>query len=432
MGKYADIVPLETSPDPGETGRPTCCHSAGKGINAIVRGTALKDQYHFPLESFMTRERFERIKAFSEDKETPCLIIDLDIIRKNYEDLRRNLPFAKIYYAVKANPDDAVVALLRDLGSSFDVASRYELDQLLKLEVPPERMSFGNTIKKEKDIAYFYEKGVRLFVTDSITDLDKLSRAAPGSKVFFRLLTEGLGADWPLSKKFGSHPDLARQLIKTAVRFGLVPYGISFHPGSQQRDVGQWSSALTTVAQLFAWARDDLMVDLKMINMGGGFPANYIEPTDTLAQYTEDIKRFLDNSFKNDWPEEIIIEPGRSMAGDAGVIVSEIINIAKKSVHERYPWIFLDIGKFGGLIETLDEAIKYPVYFEGEGTAVDVILAGPTCDSMDILYEKTTYMMPETSRIGDRVFILTTGAYTKSYSSIYFNGFPPLASYILQ
>ena len=432
MGKYADIVPLETSPDPGETGRPTCCHSAGKGINAIARGTALKDQYHFPLESFMTRERFERIKAFSEDKETPCLIIDLDIIRKNYEDLRRNLPFAKIYYAVKANPDDAVVALLRDLGSSFDVASRYELDQLLKLEVPPERMSFGNTIKKEKDIAYFYEKGVRLFVTDSITDLDKLSRAAPGSKVFFRLLTEGLGADWPLSKKFGSHPDLARQLIKTAVRFGLVPYGISFHPGSQQRDVGQWSSALTTVAQLFAWARDDLMVDLKMINMGGGFPANYIEPTDTLAQYTEDIKRFLDNSFKNDWPEEIIIEPGRSMAGDAGVIVSEIINIAKKSVHERYPWIFLDIGKFGGLIETLDEAIKYPVYFEGEGTAVDVILAGPTCDSMDILYEKTTYMMPETSRIGDRVFILTTGAYTKSYSSIYFNGFPPLASYILQ
>jgi ornithine decarboxylase len=174
------------------------------------------------------------------------------------------------------------------------------------------------------------------------------------------------------------------------------------------------------------------MVDLKMINMGGGFPANYIEPTDTLAQYADDIKRFLDNCFKNEWPEEIIIEPGRSMAGDAGVIVSEIVNIAKKSVHERYPWVFLDIGKFGGLIETLDEAIKYPIYFEGEGTAVDVILAGPTCDSMDILYEKTTYLMPDTTRIGERVYILTTGAYTQSYSSIYFNGFPPLSSYILQ
>jgi len=391
----------------------------------------VKDQYHFPLETFMPRERFERIKAFAEDKETPCLIIDLDIIRKNYEDLRRYLPFAKIYYAVKANPDNAVVSLLKDMGSCFDIASRYELDQLLGLGIQPERISYGNTIKKEKDIAYFYEKGVRLFVTDSITDLDKISRAAPGSRVFFRLLTEGLGADWPLSKKFGSHPDLVRQLIKTAVRFGLEPYGISFHTGSQQRDVGQWSSALTTVSQLFAWARDDLKVNLKMINMGGGFPATYIEPTDSLGQYAEDIKRFLDNCFKNDWPEEIIIEPGRSMAGDAGVIVSEIINIAKKSVHERYPWVFLDIGKFGGLIETLDEAIKYPIYFEGEGTAVDVILAGPTCDSMDILYEKTTYMMPENARIEDRVYILTTGAYTQSYSSIYFNGFPPLSSYIL-
>lgn len=391
----------------------------------------MNDQYRFPLENFISREKFDRIKSFAADKETPCLILDLDVIRKNFEDLRKNLPFAKIYYAVKANPDDAVVSLLRDLGANFDVATRYELDQLLRLGVSPDRMSYGNTIKKEKDIAYFYEKGIRLFVTDSLTDLDKISRAAPGSKVFFRLLTEGLGADWPLSRKFGSHPDLARQLIKTAVRFGLQPYGISFHPGSQQRDVGQWSSALTTVAQLFNWAREDAHIDLKMINMGGGFPANYIEPTDTLAQYADDIRRFLDNSFKDHWPEEIIIEPGRSMAGDAGIIVAEIVNIAKKSVHDRYPWVFLDIGKFGGLIETLDEAIKYPIYFEGQGNAIDVILAGPTCDSMDIMYEKATVLMPESARIGDRVFILTTGAYTQSYSSIYFNGFPPLSSYIL-
>lgn len=391
----------------------------------------VKNSYSFPLENYMSREKFERIREFAKDKETPCLILDLDVIRKNYENLRTYLPYATVYYAVKANPDDAVISLLRDLGSCFDVASRYELDQLLRLGVSPDRMSFGNTIKKEKDIAYFYEKGIRLYVTDSLTDLDKISRAAPGSKVFFRLLTEGLGADWPLSKKFGSHPDLARQLIKTAVRFGLQPYGISFHPGSQQRDVGQWSSALTTVSQLFHWARHELNVDLKMINMGGGFPANYLEPTDSLQQYAEDIKRFLDNSFGLIWPEQIIIEPGRSMAGDAGVIVAEIVNIAKKSVHDRLPWVFLDIGKFSGLIETLDEAIKYPIYFEGDGPAQQIILAGPTCDSMDILYEKTPYFMPANARIGERVYILTTGAYTQSYSSVYFNGFPPLKSYIL-
>jgi ornithine decarboxylase len=388
--------------------------------------------YSFPLENYMSREKFERIKAFAKDKETPALVIDLDVIKANYEALRTNLPYAKVYYAVKANPDDQVVATLRDLGANFDVATRFELDQLLRLGVSPDRLSYGNTIKKERDIAYFYEKGVRLFVTDSPSDLDKISRAAPGARVFFRLLTEGLGADWPLSKKFGSHPDLARQLIKLSVRLGLEPYGISFHPGSQQRDVGAWSSAITTTGQIFRWAREEANVNLRMLNMGGGFPADYVEPTDSLQQYAEDIGRFLDNNFKGAWPEEIIIEPGRSMAGNSGVIVAEIVNIAKKSVHERYPWVFIDIGKFGGLIETLDEAIKYPIYFEGSGNSRDAIIAGPTCDSMDILYEKWTYTMPDGARIGDRVYILSTGAYTQSYSSIYFNGFPPLASYILR
>jgi ornithine decarboxylase len=395
-------------------------------------GELIETPYSFPLEHFMGMEKLERIKAFGKGKETPFLVLDLDVIKANYEALRTNLPFAKVYYAIKANPHDEVVAALRDLGSNFDVATRFELDQALRLGVSPDRLSFGNTIKKERDIAYFYEKGVRLFVTDSPSDLDKISRAAPGSRVFFRLLTEGLGADWPLSKKFGSHPDLARALIKLSVRLGLEPYGISFHPGSQQRDVGAWSSALTTVGQLFRWAREEAGVRLKMLNMGGGFPADYVEPTDTLQQYAEDISRFLDNSFKGAWPEEIIIEPGRSMAGNAGVIVAEIVNIAKKSVHERYPWVFLDVGKFGGLIETLDEAIKYPIYFEGSGKAQEIIIAGPTCDSMDILYEKWTYTMPDSARIGDRVYVLTTGAYTQSYSSVYFNGFPPLSAYILR
>jgi ornithine decarboxylase len=388
--------------------------------------------YQFPLENFMSREKFERIKAFAKGKDTPVLILDLDVIKANYEALRTNIPYAKVYYAVKANPNDEVIGLLRDLGSNFDVASRYELDQLLGLGVAPERLSYGNTIKKERDIAYFYEKGVRLFVTDSPSDLDKISRAAPGSRVFFRLLTEGLGADWPLSKKFGCHPDLARQLIKLSVRLGLEPYGISFHPGSQQRDVGAWSSAITQAGMLFRWAREEANVELKMLNMGGGFPADYVEPTDSLAQYAEDIGRFLDNNFKDHMPQEIIIEPGRSMAGNAGVIVAEIVNIAKKSVHERYPWVFIDVGKFGGLIETLDEAIKYPIYFEGSGNARSIIIAGPTCDSMDILYEKWTYTMPDSARIGDKVYILSTGAYTRSYSSIYFNGFPPLEECILK
>lgn len=390
-----------------------------------------KIQYSFPLETYISEERLRRIREFSQSIETPCLIIDLDVVKAKYLELRQHLPFASIYYAVKANPNDEVLCLLRDLGSSFDVASRYELDQVLRLGVSPERISYGNTIKKRKDIAYFYEKGVRLYATDSVSDLNSISDAAPGSKVFFRLLTEGLGADWPLSRKFGSHPDLTRQLIKLAVRLGLEPYGISFHPGSQQRDVGQWSTALTTVGQLFRTAKEEIHVDLKMVNMGGGFPANYLEPSDSISSYAENIERYLGNGFGSHLPEIVIIEPGRSLVGDSGVIVTEIVNIAKKSVHDRYSWVFLDIGKFGGLIETLDEAIKYPIYFEGSGEAQEVIIAGPTCDSMDILYEKWAYTMPSSARIGQRAYVFTAGAYTQSYSSICFNGFPPLRAYML-
>jgi len=389
-------------------------------------------RYDFPLENYISPEKFERLKAFASDKETPCLILDLDVVRAKYQELRDNLPFAKIYYSVNANPHEEVLSLLRDLGSCFNLSSRYELDRLLALGVEPYRMLFGNTVKKAKDIAYFFERGVRLFATDSISDLNLISDSAPGSRVYFRLLTDGLGADRPQSKKSGCQPDLARQLVKTAVRFGLEPYGLSFHPGSQQRDVGQWSSGLTTVGQLLRSIREEIHVDLKMVNMGGGLPANYLEPADSIASYAENIKRFMDNSFKEVWPEEVIIEPGRSMVGDSGVIVSEIVNIAKKSVHERYTWVFLDIGMFGGLLETLDESIKYPVYFEGAGKEIETILAGPTCDSMDILYEKLTYTMSESSRIGDRVYIFTAGAYTQSFSSIYFNGFPPLAVYIIR
>jgi ornithine decarboxylase len=398
----------------------------------MARTTAEVPKYAFPLGNFIPEERFASLKEFAASKETPCLILDLDSIRARYGELRANFPFAKIYYPVRANPHDEVLSLLRDLGSSFDLASRFELDRLLGLGVSPDRMRFGNTVKKRRDIAYFFERGVRLFATDSMSDLNTISGAAPGSKVYFRILTDNLGADVPLSKKSGCQPDLARQLVKAAVRFGLEPYGLSFHPGSQQRDVGQWSSALTTVGHLTRSIREDIHVDLKMVDMGGGLPANYLEPADPIAQYAENIKRFIDNSFKDGWPEEIIMEPGRFLAGEAGIIVSEIVNIARKSVHERYTWVFLDAGMFGGLLETLGEAIKYPIYFEGSGKAIETILAGPTCDSMDILYEKWTYAMPESARIGDRAYIFTAGAYTQSYSSVYFNGFPPLAVYVLR
>lgn len=392
-----------------------------------------------PLFDYITKKDFIKIKKFAKGKKTPFLVIDLKKIEEKYDELTKNMPYAKIYYAVKANPEDDIIKLLARKGSNFDVATIYELDQLLRLKISPKRISFGNTIKKEEDIAYAYKKGIRLFATDLISDIKKLAKAAPGSKVFFRIIMEGGSADWPLSRKFGAHPDMIYHLIFEAKKLGLIPYGVSFHVGSQQRDIGQWDQAISQCKYLFDAVKEE-GIELKLINMGGGFPANYISPTHNLETYSKEITRFLEDDFGENFSNklEIIIEPGRSIAADAGVIVTEVVMISKKSLSNQFDWVYLDVGKFGGLIETLDELIKYPIFTENyrkppkEKECREVILAGPTCDSTDTLYEKHKYFLPKSLKEGDRLYILSTGAYTRSYSSIYFNGFPPLEVYIVK
>jgi len=387
------------------------------------------DGYDFDLERFMSREDFDKITKFCSKKETPFLVLDLNKVDEKYDELTGAFPFSKIYYAIKANPHDEVLKLLAGKGSCFDVASTYELDQIMALGVGPERLSYGNTIKKSRDIAYAFSKGVRLFATDSEDDLNKIAKNAPGSRVFFRLLTDGSGADWPLSRKFGAHQDVTIKLIEMASKLDVEPYGVSFHVGSQQRDIGQWDNAISACRYIFDWAKE-MGISLKMINMGGGFPASYQDPNLDFSVYRTEITRFLKEDFGDEFPE-ILIEPGRSMVGDAGILVGEVVLVSQKAEYNQYVWVYLDVGKFGGLIETLDEAIKYPIFIDKKGKAMEAILAGPTCDSMDILYENFKYTIPDTTEEGDRVYFFTAGAYTASYSSIEFNGFPPLKTYIL-
>ncbi|MDD2479745.1 MAG: type III PLP-dependent enzyme [Victivallaceae bacterium] len=368
--------------------------------------------------------------SFSDQLETPFQLVLEDIVRQKYIELCENIPFAKIYYAVKANPASEIITLLNTLGSNFDVASVYELRKLLSLGVKAERLSCGNTIKKTADIKEFYDAGIRLFVTDSESDLRNIAKAAPGSKIFVRLLTEGLmTADWPLSRKFGCNPDMAYDLLVLAKKLDLDPYGISFHVGSQQRDIAAWDNAIAKVKYLFDWVTEE-DIKLKCINMGGGFPAHYIEKTNSIDVYAKEITRYLQEDFGDDLPE-IIVEPGRSLVADAGVLVTETVLIARKSRTALERWVYTDVGKFNGMMETLNESIKYPLYTTKKGLAEKCILAGPTCDSVDTLYEDYQYELPLNLAIGDRLYWLSTGAYTSSYSAVEFNGFPPLKTYVI-
>ncbi|MDR3147478.1 MAG: type III PLP-dependent enzyme [Treponema sp.] len=388
-----------------------------------------------PRADFVSDKDWERFLEFSGDLETPCIVFNLDTIRLNYQRLRGFFPYSQIYYAVKANPEPEIISLLAELGANFDIASRWELDMVLALGISAERVSYGNTIKKATDVAYFYEKGVRLYATDSKEDLKHIAGNAPGSRVYVRILIDASStADWPLSRKFGCHPDMAYDLLIMARDLGLAPCGISFHVGSQQRDIGQWDDAIAKTKYLFSSLEEDEGIHLSMINMGGGFPAPYTQATNDLAEYAAEIKRYLVDDFGDDLPK-IILEPGRSLVGNGGILVSEVVLISRKNNTALNRWVYLDTGKFNGLIETLDESIKYPIVsckdLPGCKEA-EVILAGPTCDSMDILYEDYKYRLPVDLKIGDRLYFLSAGAYTASYASVGFNGFPPIKTHIMR
>ena len=196
-------------------------------------------------------------------------------------------------------------------------------------------------------------------------------------------------------------------------------------------DLEQWDRAVGRTAELF-FALQEEGVDLRMINMGGGFPAHYRADVPSMQKYALAVMQAVTKHFGNNLPE-IIIEPGRSMVGDAGLIQTEVVLISKKDHAEKKRWVYLDIGKFGGLAETMDEAIKYRfrTKYESNKKQGPVVIAGPTCDSADILYEKTEYRLPLDLKVGDKIEILATGAYTSSYSSVNFNGFAPLKTYCI-
>src|ERR1700730_5510518 len=380
----------------------------------------------------MTPDMTERIARFIAENrpETPCLVVDIDVIAEAYDLLRWYLPLARVYYAVKANPAPQIVAMLERKGANFDVASRGEIELCLANGIAADPLSFGKTIKKEKDIAFAYQSGLRLFAFDSAFELDKLARAAPGAQVFCRILVACEGAEWPLSRKFGCAPGMAVELLRRARDLGLDPYGVSFHVGSQQTDLAQWDGAVGRAAEMFSLlAAAD--IELRMVNVGGGFPAHYRSDVPAIDGYARAVMAAITRHFGNHLPE-IIVEPGRSLVGDAGIIQSEVVLISEKGSADGRRWVYLDVGKFNGLAETMDESIKYRIMTPGRaGASGPVVLAGPTCDSADILYEHTEYRLPLGLEVGDKLQILSTGAYTASYASVGFNGFSPIQTYCI-
>ncbi len=352
---------------------------------------------------------------------SPNLVIDLDEVKSNYNKFTKYFKGIKPFYAVKANPNKNIISLLNKLGCNFDCASIKEIKDCIKLDVDPQKISYGNTIKKADDIKKAFILGINLYAYDCEAELYKISKSAPRSKVFCRIQVPNGGAEWPLSRKFGCLPSLSENLLIRAVDLKLNPIGLSFHVGSQQLSTKTWDISIKLTANIYKKMAKKNM-HLNFINLGGGVPVDYRSKKKNIKEYSNDIKNSLKKHFGKNIPAEVILEPGRFLVASAGILETEVILVTDKN-YGKDKWAYLDVGRYNGLAETEGEAIKYNIKVKGYNKCITCkyILAGPSCDSHDILYEKYLYELPQALKIGDRVRIYCAGAYTTAYQSN-FNG----------
>jgi diaminopimelate decarboxylase len=354
---------------------------------------------------------------------TPALTIDLAGVRENFRTLRAALPQAGIRYAVKANPAQPILRLLVAEGAAFDVASVGEIDACALAGIAGGAMTFGNTVKKASDVAYAYARGVRRFTFDTADGLTVIARNAPGSGVECRVAPPVPPSVTPFGHKFGCAPAACVRLLKRAADLGLRVEGLSFHVGSQQLEPTAWRLGIDCAAEVF-----EQIGSLGTLNLGGGFPVSYTAEAPGIDCIADTVNAALIRNF-GAAPPQLVVEPGRVVVGPAGTIGCEVVSVRTGTDDRR--WIYLDIGRYGGLAETENEYIRYRLRTARDGDVMgDAVVAGPTCDGDDVLYQR--YPLPITLRAGDRVDIEAAGAYTATYASTSFNGFSPLTQLFVE
>lgn len=347
----------------------------------------------------------------SHDDEPPYLLIDKEILKNKVSIIGKGIINSKVFYAVKANPDIEVLRFLSELNLGFEIASEGELAILQELNVSADRIITSNPIKTFKFLKAAVDYGIDYYAFDSTAEVDKMAKYAPSKKVYVRLTVPNEGSEWPLSKKFGVEIEEAVELMVYASERGLQPVGITFHVGSQCSNIYNWHTAIDKARQVKELAQKE-GIEIEMLNIGGGYPIEYLKKVPDIETIESKINSLLQRSFPN---TDIFIEPGRAVVGDAGVFVAKIIGKAKRGDEK---WLYIDVGVFNGLMESIG-GIKYQYIVGSRGEEKEWTIAGPSCDSFDVIDRGVVLPEPD---VGSLILILSAGAYTVSYASE-FNGF---------
>lgn len=366
----------------------------------------------------MTRGRYFRISREVVEKLAACygsplLVLSLDEIKKNYKILRKYMPRVRIHYAVKANPHPDILQTLDKLGSCFDVASDGEIRLLHDLCVDGSRMVYANPVKTASGFEACRECGVSRMTFDSFTEIEKIKHANPHATVLLRIRIDNPSALVDLNKKFGARVDQALPLMLAAKEAGLDMAGIAFHVGSQTVRSDPYLQALEITRVLFGQAKE-AGLNLRVLDIGGGFPIPETKTKFNLPAILQQINARLEEDFPH---TEIWAEPGRFICGTAVNLITSVIGVTERG---QQPWYYLDEGLYGTFSGILFDHWDFQlISFRLGGKKVPSTFAGPSCDSLDIMFHGMKMVPLE---VGDLLLVPACGAYT-SASSTTFNGF---------
>ena len=353
--------------------------------------------------------------------DSPVLLWDADVVAARYRRMNDLLTGFDICYAVKANPAAPVLRTLSNLAAGFDIASGPELALVRDLVAVSDQVVYSNPVKPARDIRAAYSAGVTQFAFDSEAELHKIAASAPVSHVYVRLAVDDAASVFPLSRKFGVSIEEAERLLLLARRLGLDPYGVTFHVGSQCLDATAWARAIGDCGELMRRLQQS-GIALRMLDIGGGFPAPYADPVPDLHEIACRVRAAVDELPYR--PPALIAEPGRYLVAESGVLIASVLLVQERADGR---WVFVDVSGYHGLMEALQTGgqWRFPVWTSADGQAGDKVpctVTGPSCDSSDTMFFDLP--LPATLREGDLLFVGSAGAYTISYAT-HFNGFPP-------
>lgn len=356
-----------------------------------------------------------------EHHRTPLLLLDPGLIRAKLRRFRAAMPRIQVYYAVKANSHPAILRQMTEERIGFEVASIAELDALLGIGVPVQAIQYNNPIKPRDYLEYAMRAGVRWLVVDSVDELRKIMSVTRDASLVLRIETQNIGSDWPLSGKFGAALTEAADIIRDARRLGAEVGGVAFHVGSQCRNLENWRIGIENAKLVFELMRRHGL-EPRLLNIGGGYPVRHLKPIPSIESIGATV-----NHAVADLPPEIrlMAEPGRFLVSDCAWLVSRVIGTA---VRHGTRWVYLDTGIYHGLMESI-EGLEYAIRTEREGAEIPCIVAGPTCDSVDVIVRDK--MLPQDLCEGDYVYFPNAGAYTLGYAT-HFNGFPGPDTVVMQ